>query len=112
MELRDLRYFLVLVDELHFRRASRRLFITPSSLSKSISRLERSLRVELMERSPRQVRLTLAGEQVAAAAEEVVRAAERLERVAAEHRSPPVDRLGASLRALATDQRLLVRARR
>jgi DNA-binding transcriptional LysR family regulator len=78
MELRDLRYFLVLAEELHYRRAAERLFITPSSLSKAVSRLERSLGLELLERTPRHVALTEAGAELAPLAREIVDAAERL----------------------------------
>jgi DNA-binding transcriptional LysR family regulator len=61
MELRHIRYFLVLAEELHFRRAARRLSITQPALSIQIRDLERSVGVPLLARTNRQVQLTEAG---------------------------------------------------
>ena len=61
MELRQLRYFVTLAEELHFGRAAAREHIVQSALSQRLQRLERELGVILLERTTHHVQLSAAG---------------------------------------------------
>jgi len=77
MELRQLRHFVALAEEMHFGRASDRLCITQPALSASVARLEDDLGVRLFERDSKGVRITHAGTQLLDQARAMLSQAER-----------------------------------
>lgn len=125
MDLRRLRYFLVLAEELNFTRAAHRLHIAQPALSQQIKALERDIGAPLLERNSRGCRLTAVGEVVAREAGELLAHADvARERIRASvdgrqgqlrlaltrsARGGPVDALLAAFRALHPEVELVVR---
>ena len=62
IDLRQLRYFVAVAEELNFRRAAERLHITQPPLSRQVAELEAALGVPLLERTTKSVQLTPAGQ--------------------------------------------------
>lgn len=72
VDLRELRYFLAVAEELNFTRAAARLHVAQQALSTAIRGVEQSLGVRLFTRSTRHVALTSAGEQLVPAARRIL----------------------------------------
>jgi DNA-binding transcriptional LysR family regulator len=84
VELRQLRYFVTVAEELHFGRAAERLSVVQPAVSQQVARLERELGVRLLERTSRRVVLTGDGTRLLDAARAALAAADRVAAVAAE----------------------------
>jgi DNA-binding transcriptional LysR family regulator len=82
VELRQLRYFVTVAEELNFGRAAQRLRIAGPSLSQQIKALERDLKVQLFDRDRRSVTLTAAGAALLPGARALIDQADELRRQA------------------------------
>jgi DNA-binding transcriptional LysR family regulator len=93
MELRHLRYFVAVAEELHFRRAAERLHVAQPAVSEQVRKLEQELGVRLFDRTQRSVALTTAGTALLEEARHVLRHAEVAQRAARNARDHATMRL-------------------
>src|SRR3954464_10595078 len=93
MELRRIRYFVAVAEELHFRRAAERLHLAQPALSQQVRKLEQELGVDLFHRTKRGVALTGAGSLFLDEARRLLRHADEAARMARNVRSGVSGRL-------------------
>jgi LysR family hydrogen peroxide-inducible transcriptional activator len=97
LKLKDLRYLVAVADARHFGRAAQSCFVSQPTLSAQLKKLEQYLGVQLIERQPKHVTLTEAGEQIVARARRVLEASDEVVTLARAHRDPLAGRLRIAL---------------
>jgi LysR family hydrogen peroxide-inducible transcriptional activator len=97
IKLKDLRYLVALADTRHFGRAAERSFVSQPTLSAQLKKLEEYLGVQLIERAPKRVALTTAGEEVVERARRILEASDEIVELAKGHRDPLAGRLKLAL---------------
>ncbi len=97
MELRHLRYFVAVAEDLHFGRAANRLNTSQSSLSQQVRNLETELKVDLLRRVKRHVELTPAGIRFLREARGILAAAERAAGLARETAREESQKIGIGI---------------
>jgi LysR family hydrogen peroxide-inducible transcriptional activator len=88
LKLKDLRYLVAVADTRHFGRAAAKCFVSQPTLSAQLRKLEQSLGVQLIERRPRRVTLTEAGEEVTRRARLMLETADAIVTVSQSRRDP------------------------
>jgi LysR family transcriptional regulator, hydrogen peroxide-inducible genes activator len=97
LKLKDLRYLVAVADTRHFGRAAERSFVSQPTLSAQLKKLEEYLGVQLIERAPKRVALTAAGEEIVERARRILDASEEIIELARGHRDPLAGRLKLAL---------------
>jgi LysR family transcriptional regulator, hydrogen peroxide-inducible genes activator len=88
LKLKDLRYLVAVADTRHFGRAAERCFVSQPTLSTQLKKLEEYLGVQLIERQPKRVALTAAGQEIVARARRILEASDEVVTLARTHRDP------------------------
>lgn len=97
LKLKDLRYLVALADTRHFGRAAERSFVSQPTLSAQLKKLEEYLGVQLIERAPKRVALTAAGEEIVERARRILESGDEIIELARGHRDPLAGRLKLAL---------------
>jgi LysR family hydrogen peroxide-inducible transcriptional activator len=97
LKLKDLRYLVAVADTRHFGRAAERSFVSQPTLSAQLKKLEDYLGVQLIERAPKRVQLTPAGEEIVERARRILDSSEEIIELARGHRDPLAGRLRLAL---------------
>jgi LysR family hydrogen peroxide-inducible transcriptional activator len=97
IKLKDLRYLVAVADTRHFGRAAERSFVSQPTLSAQLKKLEAYLGVQLIERAPKRVQLTAAGEEIVERARRILEASDEIVELARGHRDPLAGRLRLAL---------------
>ena len=97
LKLKDLRYLVELADTRHFGRAAERSFVSQPTLSAQLKKLEEYLGVQLIERAPKRVSLTPAGEAIVERARRILEASGEIVELARGHRDPLAGRIKLAL---------------
>jgi LysR family hydrogen peroxide-inducible transcriptional activator len=97
LKLKDLRYLAMLAETRHFGQAAAACHVSQPTLSAQLRKLEDYLGVQLVERQPRNVTLTEAGEAIAARARQIMTTSDEIVRLAQGWRDPLAGRLRVAL---------------
>ncbi|MGA2562962.1 MAG: LysR substrate-binding domain-containing protein [Steroidobacteraceae bacterium] len=97
LKLKDLRYLVAVADTRHFGRAAARCFVSQPTLSTQLRKLEQHLGVQLIERQPRRVTLTEAGEHITRHARQMLETGEAILTLAQTRRDPLAGQLRLAL---------------
>jgi LysR family hydrogen peroxide-inducible transcriptional activator len=97
LKLKDLRYLVAVADHRHFGRAAARCCVSQPTLSAQLKKLEQSLGVQLIERTPNNVSLTAAGEEIVARARRIIEASDEVVALARNQHDPLAGRLRVAL---------------
>jgi len=97
VNLRDLRYLVALADERHFGKAAERCYVSQPTLSAQIRKLEEYLGVPLVERQPKRISITPAGEKIVERARRLLQEADAIVELAKSDRDPLAGTLKVAL---------------
>jgi LysR family hydrogen peroxide-inducible transcriptional activator len=97
LKLKDLRYLVAVADTRHFGRAAAKCFVSQPTLSAQLRKLEGYLGVQLIERRPRNVALTEAGEDIARRARSMLEGGDAIVSLARHRHDPLAGRLRLAL---------------